>query len=321
MFGAARARFDDGVRENPRWSFDFAAVWRWSSGQGSPMTYPFKFADVAQPSLDYGRARQWDALGALEVRAGLGRHDGGVAPDHRVICYLTPGVPTECGCEGIVQRRVQAPFDFDLVPAGASGFWEDSLSCDMVSVRLAPDLVASTAEALDLPAGRADLAPRLGARDPLVEHVARALVAELEAPEPAGRIYADGLAAALATRLLQNFAPVGAAGRQTLSKPQIRRIVEFVETNLDRDLSLEQVAAVAGVSIPHLTTLFRRTMGQSVHTYVMERRVQRARALLLHERRMTISQVALETGFAHQSHLARWMRRLLGVTPSAILRA
>ena len=96
--------------------------------------------------------------------------------------------------------------------------------------------------------------------------------------------------------------------------------MEFVEANLDGDLSLDQLAEVAGMSIPHLTTLFRRTMGQSVHAYVMERRVQRARTLLL-DQRMSISEVALETGFAHQSHLARWMRRLLGVTPSDVLRA
>ena len=170
-------------------------------------------------------------------------------------------------------------------------------------------------------AERASLGPRIGARDPLVEHVVRALMAELAAPEPAGRIYADSLAVALTTRLLQNFATtICAAGRQTLSKPQVRRLVDYVEANLEGDLTLEELAGVAGMSIPHLTTLFRRTMGQSVHAYVMERRVQRARALLL-QHRLTIAQVALETGFAHQSHLARWMRRLLGVTPSEILRA
>jgi AraC family transcriptional regulator len=189
----------------------------------------------------------------------------------------------------------------------------------MISVRLAPSLVASTAEALALPKDRSELAPRIGARDPLVEHVVRALQAELEAPEPAGRIYADGLAVALTTRLLQNFTTLGAAGRQTLSKPQIRRLVEFIEANLEDNLSLEQLADVVGMSIPHLTTLFRRTMGQSVHAYVMERRVQRARDLLLGPE-MSIAEVALETGFAHQSHLARWMRRLLGVTPSDVLK-
>ena len=284
------------------------------------MTYPFKFPDTSPPTLTFGRSREWGPLAATEVHATPGRYPGAVTTDHRLIFYLTPEVPTDCSCEGVAQRRIQAPYDFDIVPAGASGFWEDHAPCDMVSVRLAPRLLTSTAEALALPFGPADLAPRLGARDPMVEHVVRALMAELSAPAPAGRIYADSLATALTTRLLQNFATLGAAGRQTLSKPQVRRIVEFVEENLDGELSLEQLADVAGMSIPHLTTLFRRTMGQSVHSYVMERRVQRARTLLLGHK-LTIAQVALETGFAHQSHLARWMRRLLGVTPSEILRA
>ncbi len=282
------------------------------------MTFPFKFTEFSEPTLTLGRRREWGPLAATEVHATPGRYAGSIQPDHRLIFYLTPSVPTDCCCEDVHQRRIGAPADFDLVPAGASGFWEDHIPCDMITVRLAPSLVASTAEALALP--RADLAPRIGARDPLVEHVVRALMAELEAPEPAGRIYADGLAVALTTRLLQSFSTVGAAGRQTLSKPQIRRLVEFVEANLEHDLTLERLACVAGMSIPHLTTLFRRTMGQSVHAYVMERRVQRARDLLL-KRDASIAEVALETGFAHQSHLARWMRRLLGVTPTDILRA
>lgn len=283
------------------------------------MTYPFKFAG-AEPSLTFGRRRDWGPLSAQEAHATPGRYAGRVTTDHRVIVYLTPEVPTDCRCEGVGRPRVQTPFDFDLVPAGASGFWEDHAPCDMISVRLAAELVTSTAEALDMPGGRADLAPRLGGRDLLVEQVARALAAELEAPIPAGRLYADSLASALATRLVLDFAAGGAPRRQTLSKPQLRRLIEFVEANLDAELTLDQLAEVAGISVPHLTTLFRRTMGQSVHAYVMERRVQRARALLL-DRRMSIAEVALETGFAHQSHLARWMRRLLGVTPSAVLRA
>jgi AraC family transcriptional regulator len=284
------------------------------------MTYPFKFTSFGEPTLTFGRFREWGPLAAREVHATPGRYPGTVMPDHRVIFYLTPAVPTDCVCEDVGQQRIGAPFDFDLVPAGASGAWEDHAPCDMVSVRLAPGLVASTAEALALPADRSDLAPRIGARDPLVEHVVRALMAELAAPEPAGRIYADSLAVALTTRLVQNFATVTATGRQTLSKPQVRRVVEFVEANLDGELTLDQLAEVAGISVPHFTTLFRRTMGQSVHSYVMERRVQRARSLLL-ARNRSIAEVALETGFAHQSHLARWMRRLLGVTPSEILRA
>jgi AraC family transcriptional regulator len=57
-----------------------------------------------------------------------------------------------------------------------------------------------------------------------------------------------------------------------------------------------------------------------VHQYVVQRRVERARTLLL-QGRLSASQVALETGFAHQSHMAHWMNRLLGVTPRELARA
>lgn len=284
------------------------------------MTYPFKFATAGDPTLTFGRSRDWGPLGAREVHATPGRYPGTVSADHRVIFYLTPGVTTDCVCEGVGHRRIGAPGDFDLVPGGAAGFWEDHAACDMISVRLAPGFVADTAEALGAPADRARLAPRIGARDPLVEHVALALAAELAAPAAAGRIYADSLAVALATRLLNTTAGAGMGWRQTLSKPQLRRILDYVDANLDGELSLERLAEVAGISIPHLTTLFRRTMGQSAHAYVMERRVHRARQLLL-DKRLPIAEAALEAGFAHQSHMARWMRRLLGVTPTEMLRA
>lgn len=281
------------------------------------MTYPFRFTDVPAPFLEYGEARQWGGLAVRRLRASPGRHDGGVFAEHRLLFYLSGGVTAECACEGLRQRRIQAPADFDVVPAGADGSWEDFAATEMISIRLAPELIAGTAEALDLPE-RVELAPKLGARDPLIEHLVGALAAELAAPAPAGRLYADSLASALAVRLLQDFGP-RAPARQVLSKPQLRRIVEYVETRLDAELSLDEIAQVAGMSVPHLTSLFRRTMGQSVHAYVMERRVLRARALLLGGR-TGIAEAALETGFAHQSHLARWMRRLLGVTPGQLLR-
>ncbi len=282
------------------------------------MTYPFRFSKVASPVLEYGEPRQWGGLAVRRVRASPGRHEGGILGEHRLLFYLSRGVSADCACEGVRQRRVQTPGDFDLVPAGAGGSWEDAEATDMIAVRLAPDLVAKTAEALGIPS-RVDLAPKLGARDPLIEHLVGALAAELDAPASAGRVYADSLASALAVRLLQDFGP-RAPTRQVLSKPQLRRIVEYVETRLDGELGLEELAQVAGISVPHLTALFRRTMGQSVHAYVMERRVIRARTLIL-DRRTSVAEAAIETGFAHQSHLARWMRRLLGVTPGQLLRS
>jgi AraC family transcriptional regulator len=282
------------------------------------VTYPFKFAGLPEPELTFGPLRDWPGLSARRTRATPGRYRGGGRDEHQLIVYLTPGVVSDCACESLHMRRVGSPYEFDFVPAGATGFWEDEAPMEMIGIRLAPSMLVETAQALELSPAQAELAPRLGARDGFVEHLGRALDAELSAPEPAGRLYADSLAVALSTRLLQNFAPA-APGRQLLSKAQIRRFVEYVEENLEADLCLEELSRVVGLSVPHMTTLFRRTMGQTVHSYVMERRVCRARALLLGGR-AAISEVALEAGFAHQSHLARWMRRLLGVTPSELVR-
>ena len=66
--------------------------------------------------------------------------------------------------------------------------------------------------------------------------------------------------------------------------------------------------------------LFRATLGVPAHRYVVQRRVARAKELLLEGRR-SASQIALDVGFAHQSHMTQWMQRLLGVTPRDVIRA
>lgn len=282
------------------------------------MTYPFKFTGAPEPVLTYGAARQWDGFGVRAARAGAGRHDGVVMAEHRIAFYLCEPTRTDCGTDGVRQSRLSVRGDFDFVPAGCDGFWEDSAPVDLISVRLAPELVETVAEGLGV-SGPVALTPRLAARDPLVSHVVAALQGELAAPEPAARLAVDGLAVALATRLLQDYAVRPLAGRQTLSKPKLRRLIDYIEANLETDLALSELADVAGLSVPHLTVLFRRTMGQSLHRYVVERRVSRARQRLLAGQ--PIAQVALETGFAHQSHMARWMKRLLGASPAEVAAA
>jgi AraC family transcriptional regulator len=284
------------------------------------MTYRFKFERGLEPSLEFGLRGAWGGLSAATVSATPGRHVVEGSTDHMLVFYTSEPVQTECSSDAARQRRLQVPGDFDLLPAGCDGAWEDEGPSEMIALRMAPALVASAASSLGLPRDRATFAPRLGARDPLVEHVVRAILAEMQAPVPAGRLYVDALAVALTTRLLQGFARVmPGGGLQTLSKPQLRRIVEFVDANLEGDLSLPRIASVAGLSVAHLTALFRRTTGQSVHHYVMDQRVNRARRLLI-DGRASIADVALQTGFSHQSHLSSWMRRRIGVTPSQLKR-
>ncbi len=105
-----------------------------------------------------------------------------------------------------------------------------------------------------------------------------------------------------------------------LSDRRLKGVLTFIEEHLAEDLSLKQIAAVAGISPSHLKAVFSKTLGTPLHQYVIQRRIEAAKGLLVGTD-LSITEIALATGFAHQSHLARHMRRILGEAPSAIRQA
>lgn len=227
------------------------------------------------------------------------------------------GTPLRGNCR--FQHFVYTQGDIDLCPAGVSDVWRAQDASASVVVRLPPALLRRAAEDMGLDPDRVGLEPRHQFRDPQIEHIAWALEADRRADHPGGLLYTECLGLALSVRLLGQY-PAPLERERGLSKPQLRRVTEYIEEHLDQNLSLARLAGVAGVSASHLKTLFKRSTGLPVHEYVVQRRVERARTLL-QRGGLSAGEVALEAGFSHQSHMARCMRRVLGVTPSAVARA
>ncbi|GAA0584577.1 AraC family transcriptional regulator [Caenispirillum bisanense] len=96
---------------------------------------------------------------------------------------------------------------------------------------------------------------------------------------------------------------------------QVRRAMEFMAANLEADLSLEDVAAVAGLSRFQLVRAFRRATGCTPHAYLMERRLAAAKARL--RAGEPPAQVAAAVGLYDQPHFTRRFKRLYGITPGA----
>jgi AraC family transcriptional regulator len=209
--------------------------------------------------------------------------------------------------------------DIEIIPAGTPGRWEISEKDTVLALSLPPELLNTVAEQLDLDPQQIEIRNRFQVRDEQLENIAWALKAEMECGYPCGRLYLDSLAVAVAIRLLLRHSsisrePVRLNGR--LSERKLRQVLSYIEDNLSEDLSLRDIAAVAGLSVSHFKSLFRESLGLPVHQYLIRRRVERAKTLL-REDKLPISQIAFETGFAHQSHLARHMRRVLGIAPKA----
>lgn len=216
---------------------------------------------------------------------------------------------------------MQKPGDIDFIPAGVDGIWEDDAACQILRLTLRPPLIDQVAQELGRDIHKIDLVPRLQLRDARIEAIGWAIKADLEADTPSDPLYIDLLANALAVRLIEiatlREARTHAESGPKMSTRQLRILIEFIETNLDQKLHLADLASVAGVSSTRLKSLFRNSTGTPVHQYVIRRRVEYARALIA-TTTMPASQIALAAGFAHQSHMATTMRRLLGQTPGEI---
>jgi AraC family transcriptional regulator len=238
--------------------------------------------------------------------------------EHRLKIHAGPPVRGACS----VHRFLYTRGDIDIQPAGYSDTWQEFQPNTSLIVHLSRGLLRRAAEDLDVDPDSTGLEPRHQLRDPRIEHIAWALEADRRSDQPNGSLFTECLGLALATHLLTRYralseTPQLIVSRRGLSAHQLRRVTGFIEEHLEGDLSIARLAAVAGTSASHFKTLFRRTVGAPVHEYVIQRRVERAKSLLL-KGELPASQVALAAGFSHQSHMARAMRRLLGVTPRAV---
>ncbi len=210
--------------------------------------------------------------------------------------------------------------DVEIIRWGLPGSWELKQRDTALVMSLTPKLLRAAAEDSGLDSSRMELRSRFHMRDAQIEHIAWALKSEMESGYPCGRLYLDSLGMALALQLVRQHSSLSGPPRGANSKMPLRKLKQvllFIDDHLTQDLSLAEIAHVAGLSVSHCNALFRTAVGRSIHQYVLHRKVERA-AWLLQESQLPISQVALETGFAHQSHLALHMRRLLGTTPKRL---
>ncbi|WP_405453384.1 helix-turn-helix domain-containing protein [Streptomyces erythrochromogenes] len=204
--------------------------------------------------------------------------------------------------------------------------WHDEVGLLLLS--LDPQwLDAQARESGARPHGTLELAPDFHFTDPLLTLLVQRLAAEYEAPGPVNSLYAESLVQAAAAILLRRNTAGHGRGLGPGLGPDprgsglpARRMAElrdYIHVHLGRRITLDELSAVAGVSSAHLNRLFRASLGESPHQYVLRQRVERAQNALLHSDD-SIADIAVAHGFADQSHLTRVLRRATGLTPGVL---
>ena len=163
-------------------------------------------------------------------------------------------------------------------------------------------------------AGELQRAPRLLRGVTTVDWASR-LGAEIREPDAVSRFAIEGALLLLLTDLSR--LPVFGERR----RPRWFTVVEdAIEASITEPPSVTELAALAGVHASHLLRTFKQHHGCSVATYVRRQRVERARAEIAASKR-PLSMIALDAGFADQSHFTRVFRQAYGETPGQYARS
>lgn len=159
------------------------------------------------------------------------------------------------------------------------------------------------------------------AQDRHLQSMIQTLLVEAELGGPNGRLFADTLGTAIATHFVNHYSLDSANPWPQLSpmdRQRLGRVVDYIEAHLTADLTLAELALQAGLSKFHFSRLFKDATDFTPHRYVQQRRIERA-AQALRRRGVAIAAVAVEFGFADQSHFTRVFKQVKGVTPKQFL--
>jgi AraC family transcriptional regulator len=164
-------------------------------------------------------------------------------------------------------------------------------------------------------------APRLAIDDPHVVDLAQRLEAQATAGQPWGSLYVEGLSLTLASYLYGRYGirEPGIPGaprvhENALPSLSSQRLLAFIEEHLGSDIGIATLAGLAGYSPDHFARLFKQSFGLSPYQFILQRRVERAKALL-RDRDHSIAEVAMLCGFASQAHFHTTFKARTGVTP------
>ncbi|MBY3049848.1 helix-turn-helix domain-containing protein [Rhizobium laguerreae] len=157
--------------------------------------------------------------------------------------------------------------------------------------------------------------PQLLFSDERVLSLAQLVAAECLNPEPLHDLYGDGLALALIIDVLK-IAKAMPRKRSRLASWQLRRATDFIEENCLRNIRLEELAGLTGLSQSHFSHAFKASTGIAPHQWQTNARLDRAKRLLV-ESENALTAIAAETGFADQAHFTRVFRKHVGITPAS----
>ncbi|MBV6622335.1 MAG: helix-turn-helix transcriptional regulator [Rivularia sp. (in: Bacteria)] len=215
------------------------------------------------------------------------------------------------------QRQYYGEGDIGIFPAyqtsPAAKFEQDN---QFIVLSFEPDfLIRAVDESINI--DNIEIIQRIKAYDPLIKQIGLAIKRELETSIIDSRLYVESAANMLAVHLLKHYSTRKVNLKKYsdgLQNYKLKQIKNYINDNLDKDLSLAQMSQIVQMSPHYFATLFKQSMGIAPHQYVTKCRIEKAK-YLLSSKEFSIIQISYLVGFKSQSHFAKVFRKYVGVTP------
>lgn len=166
--------------------------------------------------------------------------------------------------------------------------------------------------------GRGNLRCSTGHGDPMLSNLLRVVQPALAKSKEASPLFLDQLGTTIGIHLVETYAgvvdPSLSRGRPLLSRTQLAVATDMLQNNLNGNLPISNVAGACGLSRGYFIRAFKETTGETPHRWILLRRVERARELLIGSD-LSLADIALTCGFADQSHFTRIFARMTGTPP------
>lgn len=218
--------------------------------------------------------------------------------------------------EGRYQNNYFSDGNFAIVPSGMTHrvIWDRQI--EFIHFKLQASLFSRTALELS-DSNHIELIPQNKTSDPLIHQIALALKTEIKSGGLGGKLYVESMMSTLIVHLLRHhcvWAPIVPTYTSGLPIYRLRQVIEYINSNLDEDLSLNKLATIAQISAYHFTRLFKQSMNITVHQYVTNCRIEKAKKLLK-QQNLTIIEISQACGFKNQSHFTQSFSKHVSVTP------
>jgi AraC family transcriptional regulator len=271
------------------------------------------------PTTLSSAGRPWNGL-FLAQRI---QRDGAVAYppiDHHLVAFHQTGamhLRRRLGAE-LTEGRSHAG-STTIMSAGHDSEWQWQGLAGRICLYISPSLLADVAtDAIGVDGAALALTNRFATRDFAIEHIARALLRELQDAGTATALFVETQAQLLAIHLvrehstLRSNTPLKKGG---LAPYALRRVKDFIENHLSDDVTLNDMATAAGLSNFHFCRSFKQSTGMTPHQYQLNRRIERAKELLA-DRTLSLASLSLVVGFSSQSHFSTAFRKITGTSPN-----